>query len=86
MLQDGELFATIADPAFVGEDDRRLNALLCHTDLVAARTEDADSGDIEALKQAGISEADIVRLSELIAFVSYQLRVVAGLRLLEASR
>jgi uncharacterized protein YciW len=32
---------------------------------------------------AGVSEADIVRLSELGAFVNYQLRVLAGLRLLK---
>ena len=31
---------------------------------------------------AGVAEADIVRLSELISFLSYQMRVVAGLRLM----
>jgi uncharacterized protein YciW len=35
-----------------------------------------------ALRTAGLDDADIVRLSELIAFVSYQIRVVAGLRLM----
>ena len=39
----------------------------------------ATEGEILALKSAGILEADIVRLSELIAFVSYQVRVVKGL-------
>jgi uncharacterized protein YciW len=34
------------------------------------------------LQSAGIADADIVRLSELIAFVSYQIRLVAGLRLM----
>jgi uncharacterized protein YciW len=29
-----------------------------------------------------LSEPDIVRLAELIAFVNYQARVIAGLRLL----
>ena len=38
--------------------------------------------DISALRSAGISEEDIVRLSELIAFVSYQIRLVAGLKLM----
>ncbi len=33
-------------------------------------------------KAAGIAGADIVRLSELISFLSYQIRVVAGLRLM----
>ena len=40
------------------------------------------AADISALKDAGISEDDIVRLSELTAFVNYQARVSRGLRLL----
>jgi uncharacterized protein YciW len=44
---------------------------------------EATRQDIEALKVVGLSEADIVRLSELAAFVNYQLRVVAGLKLLK---
>ena len=43
---------------------------------------DATASDIAALKNAGIPEDDIVRLSELIAFVNYQVRVLAGLRLM----
>ena len=35
-----------------------------------------------ALRTAGLDDSDIVRLSELSAFVSYQIRVVAGLRLM----
>ena len=38
---------------------------------------------IAALAAAGISEDDIVRLSQLIAFVNYQVRLVTGLRLME---
>ena len=43
---------------------------------------DAKEDDISALKSAGLDDADIVRLSELIAFVAYQIRVVIGLRLM----
>ena len=72
----------IADTGFDGGGDPRLKVILRHTDLVAVNPKEAVSGDIAALKSAGIGEADIVRLSQLIAFVSYQVRVVAGLRLM----
>ena len=74
----------MADTGFDGGGDIRLRAILRHTDLVAVEPKDAVVGDIEALQSAGIADADIVRLSELIAFVSYQIRVVAGLRLMAA--
>lgn len=74
--------AKLMDIAFDGGDDQRLRALARHTDLVAASPRDATGDDITLLKDAGLSEADIVRLSELIAFVSYQIRVATGLRLM----
>jgi uncharacterized protein YciW len=70
-----ELSATVSDA--------RLSALIRHTDLIACQPRKASGADIELLSSAGVSEADIVRLSELIAFVSYQIRVVAGLRLMK---
>lgn len=76
--------ARLADVTFAGGDDLRLRALARHADLVAASPMDASGDDIERLKAAGVAEADIVRLSELIAFVSYQIRVAAGLRLMGA--
>lgn len=63
--------------------DTRLSALIRHTDLLACQPRKASGADIELLSGAGVSEADIVRLSELVAFVSYQMRVVAGLRLMK---
>ncbi len=77
---------SIADPGYYGADDARLKAIIRHTDLVTRSPKDAAAGDIAALQAAGIPEEDIVRLSELIAFVNYQVRLVAGLRLMaEAS-
>ena len=72
----------IADTGFDGGSDIRLRAIIRHTDLVAVNPKEAVSGDVSALQNVGIADADIVRLSELIAFVSYQIRVVAGLRLM----
>lgn len=77
--------ALTADPSFDGADDGRLRVIIRHTDLVTRSPKDAVAGDIEALLNAGIAEDDIVRLSELIAFVNYQVRVVAGLRLMVAA-
>ena len=39
---------------------------------------------IPALQQAGWSETDIVILSQLASFLSFQIRLVAGLRVLGA--
>lgn len=73
----------IADPAFDGGADDRLSAILRHTDLTTGDTKSVTGDDIAALADAGVSEDDIVRLSELIAFVNYQVRLVTGLRLME---
>lgn len=77
--------ASIADPRSDGSNDDRLKAIIRHTDLVTRSPKDAMAGDVTALVAAGILEEDIVRLSELIAFVNYQVRVVAGLRLMVAA-
>jgi len=72
----------IDDPAFGGGEDDRLRAIIRHTDLVTADAKSVVEDDISALKKAGVSEDDIVRLSELVAFVNYQVRLATGLRLL----
>ena len=82
MVGAGE--ALIAEPGFDGADNACLKAVIRHTDLVTRNPKDAVAGDITALQAARITEADIVRLSGLIAFVNYQVRVVAGLRLMVA--
>jgi uncharacterized protein YciW len=62
--------------------DARQDAMARHADMLTRSPREATRDDIAALKTAGVSEADIVRLAELAAFVNYQLRVVAGLKLL----
>lgn len=74
--------ARLADIFFAGGGDARLEALIHYVDLVAHDPKNASAGDINRLQAAGISDADIVRLSELIAFASYQIRVAQGLRLM----
>ena len=45
----------------------------------------SDRAAIAALKSAGLDDVAIVALAQLVAFLSYQLRVVAGLKALRAS-
>jgi uncharacterized protein YciW len=76
--------AALADPASKGGNARHA-ALVAYVDLVSLAPKDAVAGDIEALKAAGVDDADIVRLAELTAFLAYQLRVIAGLKLMQAT-
>lgn len=82
---EGPILLAIAEgSAPVADADTRLRAIIRHADLVTLSPKDATKADIAALKAAGLSEPDIVRLAELVAFVNYQARVIAGLRLLGA--
>jgi uncharacterized protein YciW len=71
----------LADPGFSPED-ARLAAILRHVDLVTLSPKAATRENIEALKAAGLDDRDIVTLAGLIAFVNYQILVVAGLKML----
>ena len=74
--------APLAHPKGTTGDPLR-DAIAHHADLLTLAPREATRQDIEALTEAGLSEPDIVRLSELAAFVNYQLRVLAGLKLLK---
>ncbi len=67
-------------PAVSPELAPREVAILRHTDLVTRRPTDAEPTDIDALRTAGLSTLGIVTLSQLIAFVAFQVRVLATLR------
>ncbi|MCI5077239.1 hypothetical protein [Oricola sp.] len=76
--------AALADPANDGSA-QNMSAAVAFMDKVAARTRDVKAEDIETLKAAGIDDADIVRLAELNAFLAYQIRLVAGLKLMRGA-
>ena len=59
--------------------------LIPFVDKAANDTKNIVAEDISKLQAVGISDADIVRLCELIAFVAYQVRVAAGLRLMNGA-
>ncbi|WP_431206429.1 CMD domain protein [Bradyrhizobium betae] len=63
----------------------RLAAALEHAHLLVFRPRDAAAADMKALLAAGWSETGIVTFSQLVAFLSFQVRVVTGLRVLGAS-
>ena len=75
--------AELADPD-KRADDPWLAAVLDHADRLTREPRTATAADIASLKLVGVSDADIVRLAELVAFIAYQARVVAGLRLMES--
>jgi uncharacterized protein YciW len=63
----------------------RLDAALVHAHLLVFRPRDASSAALQALLNAGWSTDDIVTLSQLVAFLSFQIRVVTGLSALAAA-
>jgi len=69
----------------VAEDNReslgsRLAAALEHAHLLVFHPRDASPAALQKLLDAGWSTTDIVTLSQLVSFLSFQIRVVAGLR------
>ncbi|WP_431282319.1 CMD domain-containing protein [Humitalea sp. 24SJ18S-53] len=82
--------ALLETPAPEAEDlsppqgDSRMAVLLRHADIVASEPEACGKPEIAALSALGLSSRDIVALTQLIAFVPYQIRLLAGLRMLAA--
>ena len=61
------------------------STLIPFVDKAANDTKNIEAEDISKLQAVGVSDADIVRLCELIAFVAYQVRVAAGLSLINGA-
>ncbi|GAA4161519.1 hypothetical protein GCM10022286_19240 [Gryllotalpicola daejeonensis] len=61
----------------------RLAAALAHTHLLTYRPRDSSADALQALIDAGWSTTGIVTLSQLVSFLNFQLRVVAGLTVLK---
>ncbi|MBM3645923.1 MAG: CMD domain protein [Alphaproteobacteria bacterium] len=60
----------------------RLAAALEHVHMLVFHPRDAAAPALQALYDAGWSTTGIVTLSQLVAFLSFQIRLVAGLRAL----
>lgn len=62
----------------------RLGAILAHARLLTHAPVDARASDLDALQSAGLTTPAIVALSQLVAFVAYQLRVAVAAQALQA--
>jgi len=78
-----ELIAAVGSGAPVA--DARLGTVLAFTASLIERPIEGDKASVDALADAGLSTPAIVALGQLIAFLSYQIRVVAGLQALAAA-
>ena len=63
----------------------RLTAALEHVHMLVFHLRDSNSTALQALLDAGWSTDDIVTLSQLVSFLSFQIRTVGGLRALAAA-
>ncbi|NUW32669.1 CMD domain protein [Nonomuraea sp. SMC257] len=73
----------VGDRAALGD---RLAAALEHAHLLVFRPREADPEALRALARAGWSTTGVVTLSQLVSFLTFQIRVVAGLRLLRTAQ
>ncbi|MFA6031308.1 MAG: hypothetical protein WC889_00175 [Myxococcota bacterium] len=62
-----------------------LATIVRHVDLITMTPKKAEASHIELLAKVGLNDPQIVALSELIAFVNFQTRVAAGLRLMRST-
>ena len=82
--------AGAAEQAMLAEDlsgapmEGRLAALLRYADLVAVRPEATMRADLDVLRDLGFTPRDVVAVTQLVAFVPYQVRLLAGLRAMMA--
>jgi CMD domain protein len=86
LAQAGAAAEIAAAEALSGPADAagpRLAALLGYADLVGLRPGDCTQADIDGLSALGLDPRDIVAVTQLIAFVPYQIRLIAGLRAMQ---
>ncbi len=75
-------YRTLLDAEGGAPEGARWEALRVHAAMLAASPGEATARHLRNLEAVGLSSRDIVAVSQLIAFVSYQTRLLAGLRLL----
>jgi uncharacterized protein YciW len=63
----------------------RTAAILAHAEKIGRAPGEGSREDLARLAEAGLAPAEIVTLSQIIGFVSYQARVVATLSVLGAT-
>ncbi len=63
---------------------QRLAAAFDHVHMLVFHPRDAIPASLQAMLDAGWSTTDVVTLSQLVSFLAFQIRVVAGLKALAA--
>ncbi len=81
---DPLLVAAIDSSALEALSDARLSAILGFTRTLIESPVEGDRAALQVLQAAGLSSSEIVVLAQLIAFLSYQVRLAAGLGALSA--
>ena len=79
---DEEQLERASNPGRAWTDETVLGAAMRHADLVTLTPDQTSAADLQRLKAAGLSPAGMLSLAQTIAFVSSQLRLIAGLRAL----
>ncbi|HXZ06555.1 MAG TPA: CMD domain protein [Paraburkholderia sp.] len=72
------------DEGSIDAQEPRLRAMLTFTRALIERPIEGDRTALERLQAAGIPTPAVVALAQLIAFLSYQIRLVAGVAALQA--
>jgi CMD domain protein len=95
LLRDGDLashyrqrLGTLAGgpQEAAGNTGQRRAVILAHVERVTLRPHDARRAHIDELLAAGMSAQAIVALSQVIAYVNFQCRVLAGLKMLRGAQ
>lgn len=74
-----DVLESVLNDSLDGLDNTRLRAILAFTRKLIVKPVEGDEAEIRRLQQAGVATPDIITLAQLIAFLSYQIRVAAGL-------
>lgn len=82
--EDGSLLRSTDVEA--GTDDARWATVIAHIDRVTTDPDSATKEHIDGLIADGLSPHAVVSLSQIIAYVNFQARVLAGLRMLRDAK
>ena len=81
-----DLVARVENTEITWAEETPFGAAIRHADRITCEPAQAEAAHLQLLKDAGYSPAGILSLAQVIAFVNYQLRLIAGLRAFGASR
>jgi len=81
-LSDAPDLVAVAEGRAVTADPR-LAVLMRHAELVTKAADQAGGAHLASLRAQGFETRDIVAATQLVAFVTFHIRVLAGLRLLQ---